>query len=246
MSGRVAPRVGVALAVLTLVTALVGFVVTLVLNAFVLDEYDAYGEVPIPGSAELDLPAGEVTVSFHTLTTGQSTSGFPIPSISVNIEPPAGVADPVVTESISGTTTVNSDLHVRVWVVQIAEAGTYRVHTDGDVGGYIRPSLAFGRDRSYGWLPWLFGGLAAVGVAGLAAALTWSARAGRKAGPLSPHELLSVDGPTSQSMPTVSEGFTPNDQAIRLEQLRLLAALRDSGALTDDEFEAEKRRILSG
>jgi hypothetical protein len=31
---------------------------------------------------------------------------------------------------------------------------------------------------------------------------------------------------------------------VRLEQLKQLAALRDSGALTDQEFEAEKRRIL--
>ena len=244
MSGRVASRVAVVVAVLTLVGAVVGFVVTLVLNAFVFDEYDAYGEVPIPGAAELELPAGEVTVSFHTFITGRSTSGFPIPSISVNIEPPEGVADPEVTENVGGTTTVNSDLHVRVWVAQIAEAGTYRVSTDGDVAGSIQPSLAFGHGSSYGWLPWLFGGLAAVGVAELAAALIWSARANKTARPLAPHEVLPSEGSTLQSVPTLSTGFAPNDQAVRLEQLRQLAALRDSGALTDDEFEAEKRRIL--
>jgi hypothetical protein len=38
--------------------------------------------------------------------------------------------------------------------------------------------------------------------------------------------------------------YTPSDQGVRLEQLKQLAALRDSGALTDAEFEAEKRRIL--
>jgi hypothetical protein len=31
---------------------------------------------------------------------------------------------------------------------------------------------------------------------------------------------------------------------VRLEQLRQLAALRASGALTEAEFDAEKRRIL--
>jgi hypothetical protein len=31
-----------------------------------------------------------------------------------------------------------------------------------------------------------------------------------------------------------------------LEQLKTAAALHDSGALTDAEFEAEKRRILDG
>lgn len=243
MSGRVAPRVAVVVAVLTLVAAVIGFVATLILNAFVLDEYDAYGEVPIPGAGELHLPAGEVTVSFHTMITGRPTSGFPIPQLSVNIEPPAGVADPEVTESVGGTTTVNSDTHVRIWVVQIVEEGTYRVSTEGDVGGYINPSLAFGHGSSHGWLPWLFGGLAAVGVVELVAALIWSARAGKKARPLAPHELLAPEGTTLQSVATAA--YPPSDQGVRLEQLRQLAALRDSGALTDDEFEAEKRRILN-
>jgi hypothetical protein len=43
-----------------------------------------------------------------------------------------------------------------------------------------------------------------------------------------------------QSLPS----YTPSDQGVRLEQLKQLAALRDSGALTDEEFETEKRRVL--
>jgi len=38
--------------------------------------------------------------------------------------------------------------------------------------------------------------------------------------------------------------YQPTDQAIRLEQLKTIAALRDTGALTEAEFDAEKRRIL--
>ena len=49
MKSRTVPRILTFVAVLTIVVAAVGFVVTLILNAFVLDEYDAYGEVPIPG-----------------------------------------------------------------------------------------------------------------------------------------------------------------------------------------------------
>ena len=41
---------------MTLVASIIGFVAVLILNAFVLDEYDAYGEVPIPGSSSLHLP----------------------------------------------------------------------------------------------------------------------------------------------------------------------------------------------
>jgi hypothetical protein len=33
---------------------------------------------------------------------------------------------------------------------------------------------------------------------------------------------------------------------VKIEQLKTLAALRDSGALTEEEFQAEKRRVLDG
>ena len=84
--GRAAPRIFVFAAVLTLVVAIVGFIVTVVLNAFVFDDYDAYGEVPIPGSSSLHLPAGEATVSFHTQTVGSPNGGgLPVPSLGLTI-----------------------------------------------------------------------------------------------------------------------------------------------------------------
>ncbi|MGB6516466.1 MAG: SHOCT domain-containing protein, partial [Mycobacterium sp.] len=54
MSGRpIAVRIAILVSILTIVVAVIGFVVTLILNAFVLDKYNAYGEVPIPGSGSL-------------------------------------------------------------------------------------------------------------------------------------------------------------------------------------------------
>jgi hypothetical protein len=235
MGKRSAPRIAIFSAVLTLVAGGVGLVAMLVLNAFVLDRFDAYGEVPIPGSASMELPEGDVTVSFHTMITGRPSSGFPIPDLKFSIIPPDGAPEPQVTESLSGTTTVNSDLHVQVWVVQVHQAGTYNIATEGNVNGYISPRLAFGHGSSYGWATWAFGGLLALGGVELAAALIWSARSAKRARPLTPDEL--VHQPTS---------YTPTDDGVRFEQLRSLAALRDSGALTADEFEAEKRRLLRG
>jgi hypothetical protein len=247
MSRRSGPRVAILSAVLTLVVAGVGLIAMLILNAFILDEYDAYGEVSIPGSTSLHLPAGEVTISFHTMVTGSPSSGFPIPDLKFNVTPPVGVAKPQVTESIGGTTTVNSDTHVQVWVMQVAQQGTYDVETDGNVGGYISPRLAFGHGSSYGWLTWVFGGLLAFGAVELAVALMWSARAAKRARPLAPEELMSFDEPAGGPPPSLHNvaSYTPSDQGVRLEQLKQLAALRDSGALTEDEFEAEKRRILN-
>ena len=42
------------------------------------------------------------------------------------------------------------------------------------------------------------------------------------------------------------DSFTPSDEGIRVQSLNTLARLRDSGALTQDEYEAEKRRVLDG
>jgi hypothetical protein len=245
MSRRSGPRFAILSAVLTLAIGGVGLIAMLILNAFVLDKYDAYGEVSIPGSTSLHLPAGEVTVNFHTMVTGSPSSGFPIPDLKFNVTPPEGVPKPEVTESIGGTTTVNSDTHVQVWVMQIVQEGTYDIETDGAVNGYISPHLAFGHGSSYGWLTWVFGGLLAFGVVELVVVLMWSARSAKRARPLAPEELLSFDRPTAGPSQLQSlASYTPSDQGVRLEQLKQLAALRDSGALTEEEFETEKRRIL--
>src|SRR5262245_19781408 len=244
MRRRSGPRIAILSAILTLVIAGVGLLATLILNAFVLDDYDAYGEVPIPGTTSLHLPAGEVTVSFRTMVTGSPSSGLPIPDLKFSITPPAGVPKPQVTESVGGTTTVNSDTHVRVWVVQIAQEGTYDIVTDGNVNGYINPRLAFGHGSSYGWLMWVFGRLLALGVVELTAALIWSARSAKATRPLAPEEMMNFDEPTWSAGVAPAPSYTPSDQGVRLEQLRQLATLRDSGALTEAEFEAEKRRIL--
>lgn len=245
MGKRFGPRIAIIVAVLSIVAAGIGLIATLILNAFVFDEYDAYGEVSIPGSTSLQLPAGEMTVSFHTLATGRPTSGFPIPDLSFSITPPAGVPKPQVTESVGGTTSVNSDVHVRVWTVQVPQEGTYDITTDGNVSGYINPRLAFGHGSTYSWLYWLFGGMLALSVLELVAALIWSAKSAKRARPLTPEEMQTLDEPAWEAprLRAVPD-HTPSDQGIRLEQLKQLAALRDSGALTEDEFEAEKRRIL--
>ncbi len=70
MTSRRVAKFSLTVAILTLVVSVAGFIVTLVLNAFFLDKYDAYGEVAIPGSGSVHLPAGDVTVSLHTLVIG--------------------------------------------------------------------------------------------------------------------------------------------------------------------------------
>ncbi len=246
MGRRFGQRIAIIVGVLSMVVSIIGLVASLILNAFVFDDYNAYGEVPVPGSRSLHLPPGEVTVSFHTVITGRPAGGgLPIPDLKVGIDPPSGVATPKVTESIGGTTTLNSDAHVRVWVVQIPEGGTYTIRTDGNIGGYISPRLAFGHGSTYGWLWKVFGGLLALSTVELVAALIWSDRSAKRARPLGPEELVNLDQPTWNAGPAPSApSYPPTADVVRIEQLKSIAALRDSGALTEAEFEAEKRRIL--
>ncbi|MGW0162899.1 SHOCT domain-containing protein [Mycobacterium sp. NPDC003323] len=244
MSPATVPRLLTIIAVVTMIAAGIGFVVTLILNVFVFDRYNAYGEVPIPGRAEMQLPAGEVTISFHTQIIGSTGGGgLPIPDLRMAIEPPEGVPEPDVVESIGGTTTVNNDARVRVWVAQVAEAGRYTVRTDGNVGAFLRPRLAFGQPSSLGQAPWWCAAVFGLGLVDLIVARVWAARVRRTARPVSPTFDIG-DTPVVTYQPVQS--YTPTEDGIRIEQLKTLAALRDSGALTEAEFESEKRRLLGG
>jgi hypothetical protein len=245
-------------AVVTMIASAIGFIVMLILNAFVLDEYDAYGEVPIPGSSSLHLPAGDVTVTFHTVLIGSgSGSGLPVPPLKYRIKAPVGIDEPKLTEDYGATTTVNNDARIRIGYLHVPADGTYDVNLDGNVSAYLNPTLAFGHGSSYGNVPWIFAAVFGLGLLDLFLARFWASRVrqGERAAGYPPPP------PTFGSVPTWSSGghvappapsydqpdsFTPSDEGIRVQQLNTLARLHDSGALTEDEFQAEKKRLLEG
>ena len=229
-----------------MLVSVVGFIVALVVNAFFLDDYNEYGEVSIPGSGSVHLPRGEVTVSLHAVVMGGSNGGgLPVPPLGVTITPPDGVPQPAVTENIGSTTTVNNDAHVRVWVAQIPADGTYNITTDGQVSGYIVPRLAFGHSSSYGFVVWIFVGLFVAGLVVSIVAGRWLRRTRLKAASAVVQGVPPVVSLSAPAEPPVTAQHL-GDEGVRLERLKTLAALRDSGALTEEEFQIEKRRILEG
>lgn len=243
--GRPTNRRIVAASTMLLVTSIVGIIAASVIGVFVLDKYNAYGEVPIPGSATVHLPAGETTVSFHTRIVGSTNGrGLPIPALQFRIAPPPDVAAPEVTEDIGSTITVNSDAHVRLWVVQIPVEGDYDISTDGEIGGFISPRLAFGYSGSRSHWIWAFVAVFVVGVLGIVVAWVRGSRTQRAGWAELATQWTADDD--EEPLPKTPQDYTPSDEGIRLEQLKTIAALLDSGALTKAEFEAEKRRILGG
>jgi len=256
MSSRRLARFSRAASILLVVVAIPGFIIMLVLNAFFLDDYDAYGEVPIPGSGSVHLPRGEITMSFHTVMLGSGGGGLPVPPLGITFTPPDGVAQPTVTENIGSTTTVNNDAHVRVWTAQIPADATYNITTDGQINGFINPRLAFGHPNTLGFLVWVFVGMFVVGLIGMILSGMWLSRRRRTAAaavvagtPYVPEAPFASNfaSPPVEPTPTSppSGAYEPSGEGIRLERLKTLAALRDSGALTEEEFETEKRRILA-
>ena len=99
-------------AVLMMIVSVAGFIATLVLNAFFLDKYNAYGEVPVPGSKTVQLPAGEVTINLHAVVIGGTGTGMPVPPLGVTIIPPDARADRVELHFSSPVTKLRDGRHV--------------------------------------------------------------------------------------------------------------------------------------
>lgn len=144
-----ARRVRNAAGVLAVLTA-VAFVVVWFLSWTLLSESDKYGRVDVPGQAVVHLPAGETEVSFRTLlATNGGNGGLRIPPLSLGIRPVAdGEPDPTVREDHGASSSVNGDIHARVWRVQVESEGDYSVTAGGEVNGYIQPQLTFGAGPS--------------------------------------------------------------------------------------------------
>jgi len=160
---------------LAIAVGVAGFLASMALDGL-SNAYKAYGEVPIPGSESLHLPAGDVLVSFRA-DVGQDEE-LPIPrNLELVIAAPSGVPQPSVTNqlggtfAISGTPGITSHARQQVKVVHIPVAGDYTVTTSGNDRSAVNPRLVFGRDSLFGSLMWALGGLAVVGLVGCLA--TW-------------------------------------------------------------------------
>ncbi len=102
-------------------------------------------------------------------------------------------------------------------VARVPADGDYTITTNGKASAFISPRLSFGYGSNPGSLDWLFLALGGIGLLGLLAS--------------------AFVGPRNQ--PAVRP--KPKTPLRRLEDI---ASLHDSGALCDEEYEAEKRRIL--
>ena len=113
---------------------------------------DTCGDVAVPGSANLHLPAGEVDVTLRSVAATDEPS---VPPLSIRICGPDGIPRAEVVENRRTTSLIAGNERVRVWVVRIAQEADHRVDIDGEVYGPYKPTLTFGhvmRNDSLHWL----------------------------------------------------------------------------------------------
>ncbi len=70
-----------------------------------------------------------------------------------------------------------------------------------------------------------------------------AAYAGKKRGERKAQQRAEADSTQGEAKSEAPAGTNTGD---KLEQLKTLGELRDSGVLTEEEFEAEKQKLLAG
>lgn len=156
MNSLVAPGVKSAWKTRALIAApIVVTILALVGLAFVhwwWDKRDIYGEMAVPGQAELHLPEGPLEIGFDAAVRGRSKYGSsqPIPALTLWITAPAGVAQSDVITTPAGATEVTSASGpVTVWNIDLPAAGVYSVRVESQLSAYDEPRLTFGHSN---WL----------------------------------------------------------------------------------------------
>ena len=178
----------------------------------------------------MTLPAGEVEIHYAVrLATNGSGGASRVPGLRFSVEAPEGARDPVVTQDGGGTVTVNTASHVRVWKMQVADAGDYSVTTDGDVNGFIDPQLTFGWGPGPAWPAGVFALLFVVALGLVLVAAARGSQPGSRRRPrpnrrLAPPVPLRVAVPARRRAPN-----TPEQELARLAKLQQLTDLHRSG-----------------
>jgi hypothetical protein len=213
-------RIKIASLVL-LIVSVVGLFASILLNWIAFDEYHAYGEVSVPGTRTLYLPAGDVKVSFHAKYAAGDDMDDPIPiprDLEVTITPPEAAAHPVATQSVEhdcGTNTDDRDGHCSVREAHIPRAGDYKITTSGNVSPSVNPRVAFGHSSQFWFVTWLLGGLCVV--SGVAFGLTVAHRGTRLAAEWPPFSFSDTEVRWN-ALPPAGQPDQQTDDAAELAQ----------------------------
>jgi Short C-terminal domain len=202
-------------------------------------EDNQYGRVDVPGTKVLHLPARTVdaNVAIDIPGKGNETVDVPLPKdVSLAVSPVGGRGQPVITRDVGDSGNANDDRvnsQRRVWRVRVPHDGDYRVTARGDFLGIgVNPQLWLGHG------PPLPGTLVPFVAAALVlfVGFVWLIIMPRLLG----RPRQAATGSSATRLPRRGASAAPDT----VDRLAELAELHDRGALTDDEFSAEKAKII--
>jgi hypothetical protein len=226
----------------------VAFVLFL-LTAFAgADAADEYGRIELPGRGSVELPEGDVALYYEERVTLSENESLDVPDgIVVTARREKTIrSERTVPNSIS----LDGRALREFGKLAIPQAGTYRVRARADQQGSNTPAVTFGEGQLKGLAR--AGKRAGLIVGGALLLALVALLVGRRtdAGPgaapigyagVPPAASVPVSAPPAPAGPAPPP--PPSSGSVE-QQLRDLKQLHDSGALTGDEYDRMRRKVL--
>jgi hypothetical protein len=205
-----------------------GFMALLAIGGIAYTQWTsrAYGEIPIPGSQRLHLPAGDVVVSLHSEVPNSRTP-VPIPQgLELVITAPSGVPQPRAIEKLDDRYTSQGmpwdaiDAYRTLKVVHISVDGDYNITTNASANESANPRLSFGYQIPFHLMALSLLGLSGFGLL-VATPIAYGLRARKEAadGPAAADTALLASGERARGVlksfakakaPAQKQGDTPS------------------------------------
>lgn len=199
----------------------------------------AYGVIPVPGTKTVHLPKGTVLASFDALTG--NVAAMPLPDLSLGVHPVGGGSDPRVTVARSTTTNSSGESETLAAKIHVATAGDYRVSITGG-GNYNAPKLLLGHSDAGKWLPVaLITVIVEIAIFLVTAVVLRSLRRRPGKPNVAGPQLTRLSIELPRTAPVTGDGHEESSVEDRLAHLE---RLRDAGTVSEDEYTAERQRIL--
>ncbi|MFI5506550.1 hypothetical protein ACIA48_03715 [Mycobacterium sp. NPDC051804] len=151
--------------VVAFAAAVVGLIASFVMD-FVSLADETYGDVPVPGSTSMRLPAGDVLITLKTDAVGRGVGAVIPENLELVITPPSGIPKPSVTDLLGDDAAEPAPRRSEGYeageaireamIAHIPVAGDYTITSSGTDPLSTSPRLTFGRDSIFDFLTWPF------------------------------------------------------------------------------------------
>ena len=231
------------------------FVAMLLTAILGISDSDRYGRVQMPGERALRLDAGEYGLYYEErVETGENETFEPPDGIRIRARGLGGAPDPEVDLGGLGSQVGTDNFTAEtIGTLRVEEAGRYGLIAARPPQPAVEPAITIGKKGSEAFILGAKRGGLVMLAAGALAGLIAVGRRLRGPRDTDPWPGAPMPAPISRAPAVTWSPAAPGPAPVPaaaskqsdLEQLERLSGLRRSGAITDEEFERVKRKLLS-